>query len=824
MIPSKKQNVMDTSQEIERKVKNFSIFDVQHFIRRIIRSWYWFVLMFTVGYAIAYVYIRYYAQRIYSSDIILSVTKNSSSYNTSSQSINFIWGQTNSTESIQLKKMLLSRSHNEILVKELKLYVNYKTAGLVRETFMDKNDSPFFFEIDENHLQQVDYPIFITPKGDKYEISFPGQASNKLYDYYSESFKNVKSFASPQTKTIALNEWFESPNLRFRLVPNPAPSGLEVPNVIITLSTVNSAVRAIVGSMEVNFDREIASIMQITKKGYNLNETVNFLNASVEFLKDRKLRKQTLMDKNSKAYIDDNLGKIKYKLDSAAGIMNELKVKDGLYDIEDLDRRALEQIKELDAKKAEVLLKMNSLSNIKGTLLSNNIEKIISTKMAGFEDAEFATSVTDLQTLQDKKSEIENIYQPNSEPIKEINRKIKEAQNAGAGSLNRYSNTYLGEIKKIDDQIRELEGKLSNFPEKERKYLDAKRGYEMIESTYTLLQTKQHEIQIRLASQDSDIEVIDPAKNIGQGPISPNISNVKTFIILLLLLLPLIIVLLRELLDNKVRNLKEVLSVTKIPFLGVIGRNVSENNLAVINQSKSSVAEAFRSVRSHLRFIGSKRENSQVFLVTSSVGGEGKTFVSINLASVLALGGKKTILLGMDLRKPKIFGDFKLDNSKGISNYLVGSVTKEEIIKPTQIPSLFIATAGEIPPNPSELLMSDKNHEFIEQLREEFDYIVIDSPPVGLVTDSFDLMKYSDANVYVVRHEYTEKYMLKMIAEKYQNKEVSNLAVVYNDADHKNGYGYGYGYGYDYFDEDAQYELPFLPRIIKNIRMIFSRK
>lgn len=145
MIPRNTQNAVTISPETEKKVGNFSILDVQHFIKRLIRSWYWFVLMFALGYAISYVYIRYYAQRIYSSDITLSVTRNSSSYNTSGQSINFIWGQTNSAEGVQLKKMLLSRSHNETLVKELKLYVNYKTAGLVRETFMDKNDSPFFF-------------------------------------------------------------------------------------------------------------------------------------------------------------------------------------------------------------------------------------------------------------------------------------------------------------------------------------------------------------------------------------------------------------------------------------------------------------------------------------------------------------------------------------------------------------------------------------------------------------------------------------------------------------------------------------------------------
>jgi ATPases involved in chromosome partitioning len=219
----------------------------------------------------------------------------------------------------------------------------------------------------------------------------------------------------------------------------------------------------------------------------------------------------------------------------------------------------------------------------------------------------------------------------------------------------------------------------------------------MIEATYNSLLTKQNETQIRVATNKSDITVIDPAKNLGQGPIAPDVEATKYSIIGGLLLLPLLFLGITEALDNRIRNIKELLQATRIPLLGVIGKNSHDNNLTVLEQPRSSISEAFRGIRANLRFLHKEDQKSKVILLTSSVGGEGKTYVSINIASVLGLSGKKTILLGMDLRKPKIFGDFKIDNKFGISNYLTGEVEMEKIINQTKIPNLHVATSGPIP-------------------------------------------------------------------------------------------------------------------------------
>ena len=710
MIPGKDATV-DKSAVQKEKFGTFSLFDIEHFLRRLVTNWYWFVLMFFIGYGVSWFYGKYYAQNIYSSSLSLSISNNTASYFTPNQSINFIWGQGGNQDGIYLKKMLLSRSHNEFLVQELNLFVNYQTKGFIKSTYLDKDDSPVFLEVDKKHLQQVNYPITIIPKGgNSYEVVLPEEGqSTHLYSYDFEGFQDIGGFARPANKIIRVNEWYTSPNLRFRLVPNPKTTPIKLENIIVSLSTVNDAVNSIVGSVGVDFDREINSIMIISKTGYNLNSTVNFLNKSVAELQKKRFNDKNTVDKNTENYLKESLEGIRKKLDSSGAVLNYLKTSEKLYDIDNRDEKSLTQIKDLEAKKADILSKMTSLNSIRNTISTQNFDKMISSSAAGFDDGLFSATVSELKALYLKRRELASIYTPNSEPMKEINRLISEAKQNSTGSLRNIYTVYTDQLNKIDRQVAEANSELSTYPEKQRKYLDAERGYNMIEATYNSLLSRQNESKMRLATNQSDMSVIDPAKNLGQAPIGPNVKGTKMAIIGGLLSLPFVFILIGGLLDSRIRSIKELLSVTKIPLLGVIGNNTNENMLTVLDHPKSSVSEAFRGIRANMRFLATEDGKSKVILITSSVGGEGKTYVSINLASVLGLSDKKTILLGMDLRKPKIFGDFNIDNNHGISNYLTGEVDIDQIINKTKIPNLDVATSGPIPPNPSELLMSDRN-------------------------------------------------------------------------------------------------------------------
>lgn len=730
-------------------------------------------------------------------------------------------------EGIFLKKLLLSRSHNEYLVQKLDLFVNYKTTGALKETHLDKYDSPVILEVDKNHLQQVNYPITLLPKGkDRYEVVLPEKGeSYTLYNYKTEAFEGITTkYSRAENKILSIGQWYETPNLKFRLVKNSSPSNFAkgLDNIIISLSTVNAAANNIISNLTVEFDSEINSVMIITKSGYNLRETVNFLNETVAELIEKRKADKSLVNKNTLEYIDENKEIVRKKLDSSAANLNEIRKNGKIYDVEGKSENLVSKIQQLETKKEDLVGKINALNRVR-TSLNTNLDNMINLNIAGVEDGGFGATVSELKVLYEKRIELATIYTPNSEPMREINRLISEARGNSNGRINHYTSLYLQELAKVNQGIAEIENGLIDMPSEQRAYIDAEREYKIIENSYNTLLTKQAESQVRMATNKSDLMVIDPAKDLGQGPIGPNVATFKYGIIGLLLSIPLLYILIGELLDSKIRSVNELVSALKIPLLGVIGKNNHDNNLTVLERPMSSISEAFRGVRTNLRFLYKEEGKSKVILVTSSVGGEGKTYSSINIASVLGLSGKKTILLGMDLRKPKIFGDFKINNKFGISNYLSGSVEMDEIINKTTIPALDVATSGPIPPNPSELLMSDKNRNFIEKLKELYDFIIIDSPPVGLVADSFELMKLSDANVYVVRHEFTEKYMLKMIAEKYHSGEVENLGLIYNDYVAKQSYGYGYGYGYGYFEEDKNYEEPMLVKIRNKIKTIFRK-
>jgi capsular exopolysaccharide synthesis family protein len=238
------------------------------------------------------------------------------------------------------------------------------------------------------------------------------------------------------------------------------------------------------------------------------------------------------------------------------------------------------------------------------------------------------------------------------------------------------------------------------------------------------------------------------------------------------------------------------LNSTNIPILGLIGHSDNATSLVVSNASKSIIAESFRALRTNIQYLAADKEK-KIITVTSSIGGEGKTFTTMNLAAIIALSGHKTILIGGDLRKPKLHEDFKVDTSKGLSSYLINKSELAEVIEKTEIDSLDVIASGPTPPNPAELLDSKKMRDLIMELNKTYDYVIIDTPPIGLVTDGVILMQHADVNLYIVRHNYSKKSALNVINNLYHQKQVENVHIIINDFKHtSSGYGYGYGYGY----------------------------
>jgi capsular exopolysaccharide synthesis family protein len=287
--------------------------------------------------------------------------------------------------------------------------------------------------------------------------------------------------------------------------------------------------------------------------------------------------------------------------------------------------------------------------------------------------------------------------------------------------------------------------------------------------------------------------------------------------------LPLILLLLMEFFNTRITDRRYLEANLRVPIVGNIGHKEEGGELLVNEKPGSSMAESFRALRTNLQYI-LKEPNANVIAVSSAVSGEGKTFCSINLAGIFAMAGRKTLLINLDLRRPKIHRVFNLTNEVGMSTYLIGKSTYNDVIRPTNVNNLFVATSGPIPPNPAELIDSDRMKAFIDEAKKIFDFIIIDTPPVAIVSDTMTLKDLIDAFIFVIRHNYSDQQVVDLINHVAKNKMIKNLCVVINDIEVKGYYGYsyryeyGYGYSYSYrhdYYTDVDKEESFLKRLFK---------
>ncbi|HRB54486.1 MAG TPA: polysaccharide biosynthesis tyrosine autokinase [Bacteroidia bacterium] len=365
--------------------------------------------------------------------------------------------------------------------------------------------------------------------------------------------------------------------------------------------------------------------------------------------------------------------------------------------------------------------------------------------------------------------------------------------------------------QEINSQLNKTNSKLRELPKAEKELTNIQRQALITEQLYTYLLQKRAETAIILASTISDSKVVDNARTM-ISPVKPVKGITYTIAVLLGLFIPATFVYFKEILDDRIKNRKILERNSPIPVLGIVSLTSNENNVVVNLRPHSQVTEAFRSIRSNLQYFHGAQTNN-IILITSSISSEGKSFCAINLAAILASGGKKVVMIGCDLRKPQQPANFKLSSSTGLSNYLIGTASIDEIIQHSPEMGLDLILSGPKPPNPSEILLNEKMGQLITLLKSKYDYVIIDSPPIGLISDGLELTKYADVTIYLVRQNVTRKLHLDFINKIYLEGKMKNLCIIFNGVKlggtvygygYGYGYAYGYGYGYGYYEEDQR--------------------
>jgi len=380
-----------------------------------------------------------------------------------------------------------------------------------------------------------------------------------------------------------------------------------------------------------------------------------------------------------------------------------------------------------------------------------------------------------------------------------MNSKIEEARAALSENVKSCITNVNRVLSDIDSRISSVESELNRLPGTERRLINIQRKFDLNNTVYTYMLEKRSEAGIARASNVSGSRIIDKAEAFNSARIKPTERKNYLFAILFGILVPGIYIFLIDQLHNKILDKKDIEKGTQVPIIGYIGHSSSKDAIPVAARPGSSLSESFRTIRTNLKYYFNQ-EKKAVISITSTISGEGKTFISLNLAAILAMVGRKTLLVGVDLRKPKLDKLLGKGTESGLSTYLIGETTFEDLVQKTDVENLFFVPTGPTPPNPAELLETEKMNEFIKRARKEYDFIVLDTPPIGIVSDAMLLGSYADMNIFVIRQRFSFKSTLELIQNIFKKKGLKNLTIAVNDINISGYYGYGLRYGYGFYE------------------------
>jgi polysaccharide biosynthesis transport protein len=792
---------------IDTKDFNFNNFETQFdfkgFLYKLFGYWKWFLLSLLLCFIVAY-QINIRKEKIYQLESSITLKEKNNPFFTSNTSLVFNWGGTSDQVS-NIVTEIKSRTHNELIVNKLQYYINYQK----KDKYYKKDiygSCPFKVEINKNAFQILDTEIKINIiNSQEYEltINFDDSSENDINLYNYKIFKK-KTITNPKNvfkKTLKFGENIKNNFIDFKIITiNPEDFTFnDNQQYIVSFKDFDQTV-ALYQEIKGNVEKDAGGIIKISLIGKNKNRIVEYLNTTAEELIKKDLDRKNKFATNTIAFIDSSLVAMEKDLKISEIDLKNFNSKNNVITLSEGGSEISTQLLTYETEKDLISRKVAYYNNLQNYIIKNNdFSKLPAPSVAGIEDPNIVNNVTNLINMSKERSD--NVYLvKNSKFYEDFDNQTNTIKKVLLENIKSAKQNLNQDLSFFNSKLNSVQSKMKALPIEQQELLKITNKADLKSNIITTFLAKKSEAQIVRAANLSDIQIIDSAKDIGIGQIGPNTSINFILALIIGLLIPFLLILLKFILDTNILNTEDITKLTKIPIIGLVGLKNTVSNLSVFEKPKSSLSESFRSIRSSLQFLYKKqmKDKSKTLMITSSVGGEGKTFCTLNLATIFALSEKKTIIVGLDLRKPKIFEDFNVDNNIGVTNYLINQSSLNEIIKTTKIPNLDIISSGPIPPNPSELIMSERMKELINELKLKYDYIILDTPPVGLVSDALELSDYADITLYIIRQNYSKKDMVKLLNNRKERGELKNLSIILNGYQNNAKYGYSYGYGYGY--------------------------
>ena len=761
--------------------------DIKQLLLPYLRFWYLFALGAALCLGAAFIYLRYYAIPLYYVSSTLLVKDDKSGQSLSSADALTDLGSFKTTRNIDNETQVLkSRSLMERVVRELGLSTMYLVEGRVVDREIYGQGLPVKVLI--NNLDS-------TAAGKSFILHLKPGNSFTLIGNTGQSTKH------------SFGQQIRQPYGTFTIVATPGLRQSEG-KITVRFQDLQQLANHYNQAVSVQPVNKEASVLQVSLVDPIPEKAKNIINKLMEVYNKEAIEDKNLMATNTLKFLDERLQYITTELSAVEKGVEQYKSKNGLTDITTQASEYTALASDYNRQLSEWAIQIDVLESIEDYLRKTTGKYSMVPSTLGIQDATLLGLISQFNELQLERERLLRTSQPSNPLVQNINEQLANLRVNILENLRNIKRGLQITSNNLKNSSGQFQSQIKRVPAMERALLEINRQQAIKQNIYVYLLQKREETALSLAATASVARVLDPAMG-GDYPISPNGRMIYLMALLLGLVVPFTGIYLQSLLNNKVQTQQDVTNITRTPILGEIIRNKDRLATVVVSQeSRSPIAEMFRLIRANLHFEALGKQHL-VMLVTSSMSGEGKTFFSINLASSLAITGKRVVLVDLDLRAPRIAANLELSEGLGLTDYLVNEgVSIPDIIRSSsKVPYLDIISAGPIPPNPTELMMSPKFIDLLQELKENFDYVIIDTPPIGQVADAFVVRSFVDLTIYIVRYNFTYKAQLKIIQNIFKNKTLNHPLIVLNDAKEANGANYGYGYAYGYGQKSARKPL-----------------
>jgi len=569
-------------------------------------------------------------------------------------------------------------------------------------------------------------------------------------------------------------------------------------DILVHISSVKNLTRSYATRLVIEPKSNFSSVLSLSIKDGVQKRAEDFLNELIKKYNQRAISFKEELSKNTSDFVTQRLEIISDELSDVDLRTETLKTRYRLSDAASSTGMNMQSGQELEKQIVNENTQLQLIQSIKEYVSQKDNDKPIPVNV-GLGDNNVQSASAQYNDLIMEKQRLLKTSTEKNPIVVNINEELKILEDNIKLGLDNLSSSKQISIDALNKQDALINSRLYSAPKQERQIRDVQRQQGIKESLYLYLLQKREETAITLGVADPNAIVVDKAEST-PTPISPNKTAYYLAGIVAGILIPIIIIFISDFFNTKVKSREEVQRILNIPILGDIPKLEGRKRFLITKDDHSSVAEAFRILRTNLSFLltHSHKKGKTIF-ITSTIAHEGKSFVSSNLATSLGFAGKKTLLLGMDIRAPKIKEYLGLRGTKGVTNFIVdNSLTVSDItIKVPKAENLDLISSGDIAPNPAELLMNSRVKDLFEELKEIYDYIIVDTAASSIITDTTILRNHADAFVYVIRANHLDKRQLSYVKSVYKEKIFPNLALLVNGVEHKKGYGYGYGTEFD---------------------------